>query len=213
MTSFDDPERQTSADTRPPHSDPGRLWTDAALKTVQGYRHLIDDALRQLTDTEVFTRPVPHVNSVAVILNHLAGNLRSRWTDFLTTDGEKPDRHRDQEFQEPVRDRTRLMESFDSGWRCLETAIRSLDDAAVTQTVRIRGEPHPVPDAVLRSLTHIAWHVGQILMIARMVHQGEWKWLTIAPGASQNHNARTWGTSEARAALTPQRKDSASPPS
>ena len=176
-------------------------WVNAISQTVSSYRQIIDATLVQLTDAELRARPAENINSVAVLLRHLGGNLRSRWTDFLTTDGEKPDRDRDSEFEDWQGDRGSLMAFFDSGWDALTNAIRELDTSVVSETVYIRGEPHSVPQALARSVTHLAYHVGQIVMIARMVHEGEWKWLTIAPGKSSKHNEQTWGTSASRSIL------------
>jgi hypothetical protein len=126
-------------------------------------------------------------------LRHLGGNLRSRWTDFLTTDGEKPDRDRDTEFLDWEGDRHSLLAHFNAGWDALTTAIRQIDNSNISQPIYIRGEYHTIPQALVRSITHLTYHVGQITMVARMVHVGEWRWLTIAPGASNQHNEETWG--------------------
>lgn len=174
------------------------VWIDAVRETVDSYRRMIDGCMEQLTDEELMQRPVEGINSVAVLLRHLGGNLRSRWTDFLTTDGEKPDRDRDSEFDDWPGDRQSLMQFFDDGWQSLTSAIASLDDENVLQEIFIRGDAHTVPQAVERSLTHIAYHAGQIAMIARLVHEGQWKWLTVKPGGSAEHNQRTWGTKSAR---------------
>lgn len=173
-------------------------WLDAMVSTVRSHRSMIDAAVSQLSDEELRRNPAPEINSVAVILRHLGGNLKSRWTDFLTTDGEKPDRHRDQEFDDWSDDRASLMAHFEAGWTCLENALAELSDEAIAAEIEIRGEAHTVPLAIDRSITHIAYHVGQIVMIARMVHDGPWKWLTVAPGDSQQHNQRTWGTAASR---------------
>ncbi|EMI40374.1 DinB family protein [Rhodopirellula sp. SWK7] len=174
------------------------LWLDAARQTVVSYRNMIDASVSQLSDEELFQRPAAGINSVAIILRHLGGNLRSRWTNFLTTDGEKETRDRDTEFLDWEGDRQSLIEAFDTGWSALVDALASIDHENVHQNVLIRGEPHTVAQAVTRSLTHVSYHVGQIAIIARMVHAGQWRWLTIAPGNSQTHNATTWGTSASR---------------
>ncbi|MFG0291118.1 MAG: DUF1572 family protein [Rhodopirellula sp. JB044] len=174
------------------------LWLDAARQTVVSYRNMIDASVSQLGDEELFQRPAEGINSVAIILRHLGGNLRSRWTDFFTSDGEKETRDRDTEFLDWEGDRQSLIEAFDAGWSALVDALASIDHENVHQTVLIRGEPHTVPQAVTRSLTHVSYHVGQIAIIARMVHTGQWHWLTIAPGNSQAHNATTWGTAASR---------------
>lgn len=176
-----------------------QTWLSAISETVSSYRRMIDGCLLQLSDHELGQRPAPGVNSVAIILRHLGGNLRSRWTDFLTSDGEKPDRNRDGEFAEWDGDRVALMQQFEQGWAALTSAIQSLDEKSIDATIFIRGEPHTVPMALVRSITHLSYHVGQIAMIARAVHEGEWQWQTIKPGGSQQHNERTWGTAASRA--------------
>lgn len=175
-------------------------WIQASLDTIDSHRRLIDGALRQLTDEEFFGGHAKGINSVAIILRHLGGNLLSRWTDFLTTDGEKPTRNRDSEFEDWPGDRASLMEFFDSGWQAWRKSIESLRPEDFAKTVTIRGEPHSVPLAIQRSLTHTAYHVGQIMLIARLIHEGDWQWLTIRPGGSQQHNQQTWGTPASRGA-------------
>lgn len=177
------------------------LWLDTIRDTVTSYRSLIDGTIAQLTDDELRTRPTVGVNSVEIILRHLGGNLHSRWTDFLTTDGEKLGRNRDTEFQDWDGDRQSLIDYFDTGWAALINAIESIDESVIAQEITIRGEPHTVAQALTRSITHLAYHVGQIAMVARMVHDGEWRWLTIAPGASAAHNDRTWGSPASRGVL------------
>jgi uncharacterized damage-inducible protein DinB len=164
------------------------LWIQATLEVLDGYRRQIDGALRQLTDKEFFQRPAEGINSVATILRHLGGNLLSRWTDFLTTDGEKPNRNRDSEFEDWPGVRASLMSLFDNGWQACRKSIESLTADDLMKTVTIRGEPHTVPLAIERSLTHTSYHVGQIMLIARLVHAGEWQWLTVRPGGSQQFN-------------------------
>ncbi len=173
-------------------------WLAAVAATVASYRRMIDGAVSQLSDAELHQRPSPDVNSVAVILRHLGGNLLSRWTDFLTTDGEKPDRDRDREFTDWEGNRASLLAYFDSGWAALTKAIGQIDASNLDQPIFIRGERHSMADALLRSLTHLSYHVGQIALVARMVHAGEWHWLTIPPGQSTQHNHQTWGTAASR---------------
>lgn len=179
----------------PPTSQP---WIDALRGTVDSYRRMIDATVGQLSDAELRTRPAPGMNSVATLLRHLGGNLQSRWTDFLTTDGEKPDRDRESEFRDWPGDRASLMAYFDAGWDALTAALDQLDENNLGRTIPIRGEPHTIPAALTRSITHLTYHVGQISLIARTVHEGDWRWLTIAPGQSAKHNEQTWGTSESR---------------
>jgi hypothetical protein len=178
--------------------DVHETWFEAVRETVTSYRRMIDAAVAQLTDEELRLRPAAGVNSVAVILRHVGGNLRSRWTDFLTTDGEKPDRERDLEFQDWPGDRASLMAFFDEGWRSLENALAQISAENVLTPIFIRGEKHTIPLAIERSLAHTAYHVGQIMLVARIVHSGDWKWLTIPPGESQRHNQQNWGSAASR---------------
>ncbi|WDI42039.1 DinB family protein [Bremerella sp. P1] len=175
-----------------------QAWLDAMAATAASYRRMIDATVDQLSDAELHTRPAEGINSVAILLRHLGGNLRSRWTDLFTTDGEKPDRDRDTEFEDWEGDRAALQAQFDTGWQALTSAIEQIDETNIDQPVFIRGERHTIAQALTRSLTHITYHAGQIAIVARMVHQGPWHWLTIAPGQSQQHNERTWGTASSR---------------
>lgn len=168
-------------------------------KTLASYRKMIDETVVQLTDDEFFGRPSPSTNSVAVILRHLGGNLISRWTDFLTTDGEKESRDRDLEFTDWDGSRESLMQYFDSGWTAFASALDEIDETNIQTEILIRGEVHTLMQAVIRSITHLTYHIGQITFVSRLVHQGEWKWLTIAPDKSRQFNDETWGTSRSRA--------------
>ncbi len=176
-------------------------WLATIRDSLASYRRMIDAAVEQLTDSELFLRPAPDFNSVAVILRHLGGNLCSRWTDFLTTDGEKPDRDRDSEFVDWQGNRASLLQHFDDGWKAFELAFDALHESNIGQTVYIRGEPHSIQQALIRSLTHVAYHTGQVTLVARMVHVGDWRWLTIAPGVSSEFNKQVWGTSASRSIL------------
>lgn len=178
------------------------VWLEATKETLNGYRRMIEAAAEQLSDEQFFARPQPGMNSVATLLRHLGGNLQSRWTSFLTEDGEKASRDRELEFADWTGSRESLVEYFDAGWKCLVDAIEALRPEDIQQTVKIRGEPHSVPEAIMRSLTHISYHVGQLLLVARQVHgdADSWQWLTIQPGGSQKHNRDTWGTAASRGA-------------
>ena len=171
---------------------------ETLAQTVRSYRNMIDKTISQLTDDEFFKRPSPQFNSVAVILRHLGGNLSSRWTDFLTTDGEKESRDRDQEFADWKGSREELMDYFSLGWTCLTNAIDQINETNLSQKIKIRGEVHTVIQALVRSVTHISYHVGQIAILARMAHAGDWNWLTVAPNKSAEFNQQTWGTSKSR---------------
>lgn len=157
------------------------------------HKNLADRAIGELDDSSFFKRPGDQVNSVAHIVKHLAGNLVSRWSDFLTSDGEKPTRDRDNEFVITDRDtRANLLESWERGWSTLFDSLGKLTDADCTKIITIRGEPHSVFQALLRSATHVAYHTGQILYLARLLRP-ESTWLTIAPGQSRTHKANYLG--------------------
>jgi hypothetical protein len=149
------------------------------------HKALADRAMAQLDETDFFRRPGEHVNPVALIIKHLGLNLASRWTDFLTTDGEKPSRDRDGEFLlEGADTRERLMANWEHGWNVLLCTLAGLTEADLSATVAIRGEAHSVSQALLRGMTHVAYHTGQILYIVRLLRP-ESAWLTVPPGRSR----------------------------
>jgi uncharacterized damage-inducible protein DinB len=151
----------------------------------QRHKGLADQAMAQLNDEEFFRRPAELVNPVALIVKHLAGNMVSRWTDFLTTDGEKTTRDRDDEFLVAEQDtRANLVDAWERGWRVLFATLASLSDSDLEKSVTIRGESQTVRQALLRGMGHVAYHTGQILYIARWL-KPESPWLTIAPGQSR----------------------------
>ena len=156
-----------------------KKWADEAI--VQ----LDDDKLRVALDTET--------NSIAVIMKHIAGNLLSRWTDFLTTDGEKPWRDRDDEFVDSFTSREEILDYWEKGWACLFASLEQLESDDLTKAVAIRGEPHTVPLAIHRSLAHCAYHCGQIIMIARILAGDSWETITIPRGGSAAMNQKVWG--------------------
>ena len=151
------------------------------------HKSLVDRGMAGLADDQFFRAPGETVNSIGLIIKHLAGNLQSRWTDFLTTDGEKPTRNRDGEFTLTFDDtRSYLLAAWERGWATLFQSLSRLTDGDLQKTVTIRGEPHRVRQALLRGLDHVAYHAGQILYLARWLNpSGEW--LTIAPGKSREH--------------------------
>jgi uncharacterized damage-inducible protein DinB len=153
------------------------------------HKSLADGAIAQLDDEAFFRRPSEIVNPIAIIVKHLAGNLLSRWTDFLSTDGDKPNRNRDSEFIIASEDsRARLMERWEAGWVALFHTLDTLQEADLAKQITIRGEPHTVQQALIRGLTHAAYHTGQIAYLSRLWNPTG-KWLTIAPGQSGSHQA------------------------
>ena len=150
------------------------------------HKGLADRALAELDDAQFFHRPGPLVNPVALIVKHLAGNMASRWTDFLATDGEKPTRDRDGEFLLTEADtRAHLMADWERGWSTLFDTLTGLTDADLGRTVTIRGEAHSVRQALMRGMTHVAYHTGQILYLVRW-SRPESEWLTVPPGESRD---------------------------
>lgn len=165
-------------------------YLDEAFRSFRGYKRMADGALAQLNDQDFFYLPDPESNSVALVVKHLAGNLRSRWTDFLTTDGEKPDRNRDQEFILTASDtREDLMRRWEQTWETVFATVKSLKPEDLTRTVTIRGDAHSVLQALNRSLTHTAYHVGQILYVGKHRRGADWSTLSIAKGKSAEFNA------------------------
>ncbi len=150
-------------------------------------KKMAEKVFDQLDDQDFCYVPGEESNSIAVIIKHMAGNMRSRWTDFLTTDGEKPDRHRDTEFVEQDMTRSALLEVWNAGWQYVFDAIEPLDETQLLQTVYIRKEPQTVVKAILRQLGHYAQHVGQIVYIGKHLRGDEWVSLSIPRGKSEEY--------------------------
>ena len=161
-------------------------YLDEAHRQMRGHKRLAEDAMAQLKDEELFVTLDPESNSIAIIVKHMAGNMRSRFTDFLTTDGEKPDRYRDQEFElNPATTRGDLTKWWEQGWARVFEAIESLKPEDLMLRVTIRGEPHTVLQAVNRQVSHYAYHTGQIVFLAKHIRSGKWKMLSIPRGKSE----------------------------
>jgi hypothetical protein len=170
--------------------DTAAHYLDEARRQMRGYKRLGEGAMAQLQDQDFFVSLDPESNSVAILVKHLAGNMRSRFTDFLTTDGEKPDRFRDQEFElTAATTRAQVMQWWEDGWERVFAAISSLKPEDVMRTVTIRGEPHTVLQAINRQIAHYAHHVGQILFLAKHLRSSEWKSLSIPRGKSEQYKA------------------------
>ena len=152
------------------------------------YKKLAERAMAQCPDEGLFTMLDAESNSIAIVVKHMSGNMRSRWTDFLTSDGEKPDRNRDSEFEGPPATREELIEMWESGWNLLFGALEPLSDADLTQTITIRTEPHSVTQAINRQIAHYSYHVGQIVYLARHFAGDKWQSLTIPKKKSAEFN-------------------------
>ncbi len=170
------------------------LYLDEAFRSLRGHKRLADDAIAQLTDEQFFAAPGPESNSVAVIVKHMAGNMRSRFTDFLTSDGEKPDRNRDREFtMHADAKREEVLSSWEQNWHLVFETINSLHADDLGRKVAIRGEPHSVLQAINRQVVHYAYHVGQIVYLAKHWKGADWKSLSVPKGESEQYKAKMPG--------------------
>jgi uncharacterized damage-inducible protein DinB len=171
--------------------DVGAAYIDEAHRSLRGHKRLAEGAMAQLSDEEFFRVIGDEDNSVAIIAKHIAGNIRSRFTDFFTSDGEKPDRHRDEEFEVGGGDdRATLMRRWEENWQVVLNLLQSLKPEDLLRTVTIRGEPHTVLMAVHRQVAHYAYHVGQIVFLAKHLRGKEWKTLSVPRGKSEEFNRK-----------------------
>jgi uncharacterized damage-inducible protein DinB len=161
-----------------------------SLSLLRQHKRLAERAIEQVADEQLTSSLDPEMNSIAVVVKHMAGNMRSRWSDFLTTDGEKPDRNRDAEFVDPPLDRERLLALWEDGWRYVFAAIEALSEEDLERRVTIRGEAHSVMQAINRQVAHYAYHCGQIVLLARHFCCGEWQSLSVPRGQSSEFHRR-----------------------
>ncbi|MGC8550979.1 MAG: DUF1572 domain-containing protein [Acidobacteriaceae bacterium] len=159
-----------------------------ALDVFRYYKKLAERAMAQVTDEQLFVAENEESNSIAVIVKHMAGNMRSRWTDFLTSDGEKANRNRDSEFVDPPATRAELLKMWDEGWACLFDALEPLREEDLTRTITIRGEAHSVMQAVNRQMAHYPYHVGQIVLLAKQFANDKWTALSVPRNKSAEFN-------------------------
>ena len=159
-----------------------------AVQSFRNYKKLADRAIEQVSDEEFFAAIDEESNSIALVVKHIAGNLRSRWSDFLTSDGEKPDRNRDTEFELIGDSRDSLMRFWNDGWQTLFDAIEPLTADDFSKTITIRSEPHTVVEAINRQLTHYSYHVGQIVFLAKHLRAKQWKTLSVPKNSSAEFN-------------------------
>jgi hypothetical protein len=154
-------------------------YLEDSLAMFRQYKTMGERAMEQVSDEQLFAALDEEMNSIAIIVKHMAGNMRSRWTDFLTSDGEKPDRNRESEFEDPPATRAALMQVWEDGWGRVFRALEPLSDKDLGRTVTIRGEPHSVMQAIHRQVTHYASHCGQIILLAKHFAGSRWKSLSI----------------------------------
>jgi len=163
-------------------------YLEEVHRQMRGHKRMGENAMAQLHDQDFLVTLDPESNSVAILVKHLAGNMRSRFTDFLTSDGEKPDRFRDREFEvTAATTRADVMKWWDEGWACVFAAIDALKPEDVMRTVTIRGEPHTALQAINRQIAHYAQHIGQIVFLAKHLRSSEWKTLSIPRGKSEEY--------------------------
>ena len=154
-------------------------YLEDSLAVLRQYKNMGERAMEQVTEDQLFASLDEEMNSIAIVVKHITGNMRSRWTDFLTTDGEKPDRNRDSEFLEPPSTRAALMQTWEEGWAHVFRALEPLSDDDLGRTVTIRNEPHSVMQAINRQMAHYACHIGQIVLLAKHFAHDHWKSLSI----------------------------------
>jgi len=159
-------------------------FLEDAFTLFRHYKQMAERAMEQVTDEQLVAVLDPEMNSIALIVKHMSGNLRSRWTNFLTSDGEKPDRNRDSEFVEPPASRAELFQRWEYGWNCLFSTFETLRPEDLTRKILIRNEAHSVMQAVSRQIGHLAYHCGQIVFLAKHLQHAHWKAITIPRGQS-----------------------------
>lgn len=163
---------------------------EVAVDELEKVKKLADKSIQQLNDEQLWQKIDPEANSVAILMLHMAGNMRSRWTNFRASDGEKPDRHRDREFEERPMSRAELVAEWEDGWSRVFDALGAVTDADLQETVYIRSEPHSIYKAISRQVAHYAGHAYQILLLAKHFKGTEWKTLSIPRGQSDEFNRR-----------------------
>lgn len=170
----------------------GKLVLDTAIENLRSQKRLVERAVAQLTDEQLHECLNSNMNSIAVIIKHVAGNMQSRWTDLLTCDGEKPWRNRDSEFIDDIGPRDQLQSLWEAGWARLFATLSSLTSDDLAETIRIRGKPVSVIYAIHRQLWHYGFHIGQIILVARSLLKDNWTCLSIPAGGSEEYNQHLW---------------------
>ena len=177
-------------------------YLTSARKQFEYYKHLGDATFKQLKEEDLFWQYNNESNSIAVIVKHLWGNMLSRWTDFLSSDGEKEWRNRDGEFEADIKDRAEMMKKWEEGWACLFKALDSVNESNFDTTIYIRNMGHTITEAINRQMAHYASHIGQIVYIGRMIKGKEWQSLSIPKGKSKEYNAKKFAKPKHKAHFT-----------
>jgi len=177
-------------------------FLESAKKEFLYYKLLGEKAFSQLTEEQLFYQINSESNSIAMIVKHLWGNMLSRWTDFLTTDGEKEWRKRDEEFQNDISTRKELLEKWEEAWYCLFNALNSITDSDLSKVIYIRNQGHTILEAINRQLSHYPHHIGQIVFIGKMLRDKDWNSLSIPKGASKKYNQEKFSQSKSKQHFT-----------
>ena len=177
-------------------------FLESAKKEFQYYKLLGEKTFSQLTDEQLFNQINSESNSIAMIVKHLWGNMLSRWTEFLTTDGEKESRKRDEEFENDISTRKELLEKWEEGWYCLFNALNSITDSDLSEVIYIRNQGHTILEAINRQLSHYPHHIGQIVFIGKMLRGKDWNSLSIPKGASKEYNLEKFSQSKSKQHFT-----------
>lgn len=177
-------------------------FLSSAIKQFKYYENLGSRAMVQLSDADLVCEPVIGVNSIAVIVKHMHGNMLSRWVDFLTSDGEKESRDRDGEFEQTLHSRREIEKAWKAGWQEVYNALEPLSEADLERTIYIRNEGHSVIEAVNRQLCHYAYHVGQIVFIGKLIRKDDWQSLSIPKNASKDYNADKFSKAQGKSHFT-----------
>lgn len=165
-------------------------YLEDATSLFRYYKKLAEGAMVQVTDEQLTLALDPEMNSIAIVVKHMTGNMRARWIGFPSVDGESPTRDRDAEFVDPPQSRAETMARWEEGWRCVFAALEPLSNADLGRRLTIRGEAHSVMQAISRQLAHYAYHTGQIVFLAKQLHHDEWKSLSVPRGRSKEFNQR-----------------------
>lgn len=165
-------------------------YIEDSIHLLRYYKQLAERAIAQATDSQLVQQLDQDSNSIAILMQHMAGNMKSRWTNFLSEDGEKPWRNRDSEFEQPPATRDALLQMWEEGWGCFFHALEPLTEADMSRTVHIRNEPHSVMQAINRQIAHYSYHCGQIILLAKHFQHATWASLTVPKGKSEEFNAK-----------------------
>lgn len=177
-------------------------YLNSVVKQFKYYKMLGEKAMEQLQDEQLFRQYNEESNSIAILVNHITGNMLSRFTDFLTADGEKPWRNRDAEFTNPFNNKEELMNRWNEGWECLLKTLEQLSDADLERIVYIRNDGHTIIEAINRQLAHYPYHIGQMVFVAKMLKNEDWQTLSIARNKSADYNSRKFSQDKDRRHFT-----------